>query len=47
MFDALDTLWLLDMKPEFERAVDHISRVQFRKTQVRSGISVPVHHYNY
>ncbi|KAL5522912.1 hypothetical protein ACEPAF_1179 [Sanghuangporus sanghuang] len=31
MFDSLDTLWLMNMKPQFERAVNYISAVDFRK----------------
>ncbi|EJC99126.1 seven-hairpin glycosidase [Fomitiporia mediterranea MF3/22] len=31
MFDALDTLWLMDMRSEFERAVHFISKVEFRR----------------
>ncbi|KAH8110099.1 seven-hairpin glycosidase [Phellopilus nigrolimitatus] len=31
MFDGLDTLWLLDLKPEFERAVNHISKAEFHR----------------
>ncbi|KAI5121758.1 hypothetical protein M0805_009571 [Coniferiporia weirii] len=31
MFDSLDTLWLMDLKPEFERAVNYVSKTEFRK----------------
>ena len=38
MFDSLDTLWLMDMKPQFERALSYISAVEFRKHRVRGLI---------
>ena len=36
MFDALDTLWIMDLKPEFERALNHISKAEFHRHRVGS-----------
>ncbi|THH05387.1 hypothetical protein EW145_g4830 [Phellinidium pouzarii] len=33
MFDALDTLWFMDLKPEFERAISYISKAEFHRHQ--------------
>lgn len=38
MYDALDTLLLMDLKPEFERAVKHVSGVTFPRHPVRSSL---------
>lgn len=39
VFDSLDTLWLMDLKPEFDRAARHVSRMKFRQSTVRSATS--------
>ena len=35
MYDSLDTLWLMGLQPEFERAVERISQADFGQTHVR------------
>ena len=35
MYDSLDTLLLMDLKPEFERALSFIAKQDFHQTQVR------------
>lgn len=40
MYDSLDTLWIMDLKPQFERAVSYISVQDFHKSVVRSSLNV-------
>ena len=35
MYDGLDTLWLMGLKPEFERAVSEIEKATFYQAPVR------------
>lgn len=44
VYDALDTLWLMDMKPEFERAVDHVSQTPFHTHPVRVESASSIYH---
>ena len=38
VYDSLDTLWLMDLKGEFNRATKHISKIKFRQSGVRLNI---------
>lgn len=42
MYDALDTLWIMDMKPQFERAVHWISLAEFHSKKVRPSAFPPL-----
>lgn len=41
MYDSLDTLWLMGLKPQFERAVSYVAVQDFHKVVV-CGPEIPL-----